>query len=143
MRVQRSPERSRRDSSSLKYHLPDYTIGLFLAHYYNKNGKDEKAHLNPYMFVDTGIPALFNAAYRLGAKKHRIVLKVAGGSRILDEKGVFNIGKRNYTILRKILWKNGVLIDAEDTGGACSRTMYLDVGTGWVGIRKDGVIRDL
>ena len=48
---------------------------------------DEKAHLNPYMFVDTGIPALFNAAYRLGAKKHRIVLKVAGGSRILDEKG--------------------------------------------------------
>ena len=96
-----------------------------------------------YKFVDTGIPALFMAAYRLGAEKKRIIIKVAGCARILDEKGLFNIGKRNYTILRKILWKNGIMINSEDIGGARSRTMYLDIGTGWVGIKSKGQMSDL
>lgn len=102
-----------------------------------------KAQNNPAMFVDTGIPALFNAAYQMGARKDRIILKVAGGAQILDDKMMFNIGKRNYTILRKILWKNEVLIASEDVGGSKARTMYLDIGTGWVGIKSAGKITNL
>jgi chemotaxis protein CheD len=93
------------------------------------------------MFADTGIPALFRAAYELGAAKKRIIVKVAGGSSLLDDKGTFNIGKRNYIALRQIFWKNGVLIDAEDVGGSCSRTLKLNVSTGKVTVKKrDGEV---
>lgn len=98
----------------------------------------QKAETNPAMFCDTGVPRLFRAAYELGAVKQRIIVKAAGGSQLLDEKGTFNIGKRNYVALRKIFWKNGILIQSEDVGGAVSRTVRLHVGTGQVTVRTRG-----
>lgn len=96
----------------------------------------DKAKANPAMFADTGVPLLFRSLYELGAVKRRLVVKVAGGASLLDDKGTFNIGQRNYVMLRKLFWKNGVLIDAEDVGGAASRTMRLNVGTGRVTIKN-------
>ena len=103
----------------------------------------DKARKNPYMFVDTGIPMLFKKAYEMGAQKENIVLKVSGGAKILDAEGHFNIGQRNYTMLRKLLWKNSVPINSEDVGGAVSRTMSLDVGKGVVTVRFDGKTKEL
>jgi chemotaxis protein CheD len=100
-----------------------------------------KAKSNPAMFADTGVPMLFRAAYDLGAVKKRMVVKVAGGSQLLDDNGTFNIGKRNYVMLRKIFWKNGILIESEDVGGSISRTMRLDVGSGRVTLKtRDGEV---
>jgi chemotaxis protein CheD len=96
----------------------------------------EKARSNPAMFCDTGVPKLFRAAYELGAVKNRLVIKVAGGSQLLDDHGTFNIGKRNYLALRKIFWKNGVMIKAENVGGSLSRTLKLDIGSGTVTIKS-------
>ncbi|MCK4658129.1 MAG: chemotaxis protein CheD [Phycisphaerae bacterium] len=98
----------------------------------------EKAKANPAMFADSGIPVLFRAVYELGAAKKRLVVKVAGGSQLLDDNGTFNIGKRNYVMLRKIFWKNGVLIDAENVGGSISRTLKLEVASGLVTIKTRG-----
>lgn len=92
----------------------------------------EKAKANPAMFADTGLTLLFRSAYAKGAVKSRLKVKVAGGSQLLDESGTFNIGKRNYIMLRKLFWKNGILIEAEDVGGSISRTMQLDCETGVV-----------
>jgi chemotaxis protein CheD len=104
----------------------------------------QKAQKHPFMFADTGIPLFFKEAYSYGAVKNRIVVKVAGGSQILDDSGFFNIGKRNYMALRKILWKNNVLIKAEDIGGQVSRTVRLDVADGRVWIKySGGVEREL
>jgi chemotaxis protein CheD len=55
----------------------------------------ERAQQRPYMFADTGIPALFKECYSLGAVKGRLIVKVVGGSQILDPTGLFSIGKRN------------------------------------------------
>jgi chemotaxis protein CheD len=96
----------------------------------------DKARFKPAMFADTGIPVLFKAAYRLGLEKKRARIIVAGGSQILDESGTFNIGKRNYAALRKIFWKNNVLVSAEDVGGNVSRTLYLEINTGKAWIRN-------
>lgn len=101
----------------------------------------EKARTNPAMFVDTGVPALFKACYARGAVKQRMVVKVAGGAHAgLDEQqDRFQIGKRNMLTLRQLLWKNGVLIEAHDTGGyQLSRTMSLDVDTGAVLLKTNG-----
>lgn len=96
----------------------------------------DKAQSHPAMFADTGIPLLFRSAYALGATKKRLMVKVAGGSQLLDDRGVFSIGKRNYVTLRKIFWKNGILIDAEDVGGSISRTLRLEVSNGRVTVKN-------
>ena len=98
----------------------------------------DKAKEKPAMFADTGVPALFRAAYELGAAKKRLIVKIAGGSSLLDDKGTFNIGKRNYLTLRKIFWKNGILIDSEHVGEQLSRTLRMDVRTGRTTVRIQG-----
>jgi len=98
-----------------------------------------KAGENPFMFADTGIPMLFHAAYRLGAEKRRLLVWAAGGAQVMDENGIFNIGKRNNLALRKILWKAGVMIHGEEIGGTTARTVRLEVATGRFWITGPGV----
>ena len=98
----------------------------------------DKAKTNPAMFADTGIPMLFRSTYELGAVKKRLVVKVAGGSSLLDDNGTFNIGKRNYASLRKIFWKNGILVDSEHVGGQLSRTVRMNVRTGRTTLKSRG-----
>ena len=98
----------------------------------------EKAKKKPAMFADSGIPVLFKQSYQLGATKKNTVVKVAGGSQIMDENGVFNIGKRNYLAMRKIFWRNNVLIAAEHVGGSVNRTVRLEISTGRVTLKVSG-----
>lgn len=101
-----------------------------------------KAGKSPYMFADTGIPMLFREAYQLGAQKPRLQVRVAGGAQIMDERGVFNIGQRNCLAMRKILWKAGVMVRAEDTGGNSARTMRFELASGRVFLRSPGAAEE-
>lgn len=98
----------------------------------------EKAADRPAMFADTGVPLLFESLYELGCTKQNLVVKVTGGGSLYDDKGIFNIGQRNYTILRKLFWKNNVIIAAEDVGGSESRTARLYLADGRVTIASNG-----
>ncbi len=98
----------------------------------------EKAKVRPAMFADTGIPLLFQSMYELGCQKKNLVVKVTGGGALYDDKGLFSIGKRNYTVLRKMFWKSNVLIASEDVGGARSRTARLHVATGACTVTSQG-----
>jgi chemotaxis protein CheD len=97
-----------------------------------------KAERNPYMFADTGIPMLFRQAYAAGADKKRLVVRIAGGAQVMDDAGVFNIGKRNCLTVKKVLWKAGVIISAESVGGRESRTVRLEVDSGRFLMRTAG-----
>ena len=110
----------------LHFMLPDSQIDL------------PKSQKNPWMFADTGIPLFFREAYKLGAEKKRIRVKVVGGYQVLDDSSYFNIGKRNYLALRKIFWTNNVLIHAEDIGGSVNRTIRLEIGSGRVWVKTSG-----
>lgn len=94
-----------------------------------------KAGENPAMFADTGIPLLFKTCYELGAKKKRMIVKVAGGASILDDANFFRIGQKNITAMKKLFWKNNVLIGREDTGSNCNRTISIHISTGKVLVR--------
>jgi chemotaxis protein CheD len=98
-----------------------------------------KAAATPLMFVDSGVPRLFQAVCNLGADRRQLVIKVAGGAQFLDAGGIFNIGERNMEALDKILARNGYSIHARDVGGVCSRTVRLDLATGKVSVRCPGV----
>lgn len=92
----------------------------------------------PCMFVDTGVPRLFHAAYNLGADRNRLVIKVAGGAQLLDQQKIFNIGARNFEALEKLLAQNGLKAHAADIGGLSSRTVRLDLTTGQVTVKTPG-----
>ncbi|HVO66762.1 MAG TPA: chemotaxis protein CheD [Syntrophales bacterium] len=92
----------------------------------------QKAGENPAMFADTGIPLLFKSCYKLGAEKKRMIVKVAGGASILDDSNFFRIGQKNITAIRKLFWKNNILIDGEDTGSNYNRTISIHISTGKV-----------
>lgn len=96
----------------------------------------QKAEANPYMFVDTGVVRLFKEIYRLGGKKSRLVVKAAGCASPIGKDEMFKIGKRNYTVLKKLLWKNNVLLDAEAVGGTVSRTVHFHISTGQILIKS-------
>ena len=97
-----------------------------------------KAVAHPYMFADTGIPALFRKAYALGAVKGRITVRAAGGAEILDAAGLFNIGKRNLLELRKILWKNGMMLGRSEVGGSVNRTVTMEIASGEIALKTSG-----
>lgn len=103
----------------------------------------EKARANPFMFVDTGVPRLFRAVYDLGGRKDRLSVKAAGCGRPLSNNEMFKIGERNHTVLKKILWKNSVLLEAEDVGGTASRTVHFQLADGRVVISSNNLKWDL
>jgi chemotaxis protein CheD len=96
----------------------------------------QKAATHPYMFVDTGVPELFRAVYAIGGLKERLVVRAAGCASPLNAGEMFRIGERNHAMLRKLLWKNSILIAAEDVGGTAGRTVRFDLDTGRVVIHS-------
>jgi chemotaxis protein CheD len=98
----------------------------------------DKAISVPAMFVDTGVPRLFHSVFNLGGDKRRVIVKVAGGAQLLDERGVFNIGERNFKAFAALLAQNGYTAQGQDVGGLSSRTLRMDLTTGEVTIKSAG-----
>jgi chemotaxis protein CheD len=118
---------------------PIAKVGGMLHYMLPESALDQnKARENPGMFADTGIPLLFKACYKLGAEKRRMLVKAAGGASILDDTNFFRIGQKNIMAMRKIFWKNNVMIDKEDTGLNYNRTVRLEMSTGKVFVRSSG-----
>ncbi|OEU62417.1 MAG: chemotaxis protein CheD [Desulfobacterales bacterium PC51MH44] len=103
----------------------------------------DKAQANPYMFVDTGVPTLFNTLYEMGAKKSRLVVKAAGCGNPMGRNETFKLGERNYSALKKLLWKSDILLEAEDIGGTKSRTVNFDILSGITIISSNGQKEEL
>jgi chemotaxis protein CheD len=91
-----------------------------------------RARTQPAAFANTGLPLFFQAAYVLGLDKKRCRVRLVGGAELAGLGGLnsLNVGKRNLLAARSILWRNGVLIEAEATGGSIPRTVALHLRTG-------------
>lgn len=103
----------------------------------------EKAAINPFMFVDTGIRELFQALSETGTHKDRWVVKAVGCGNPMGAKEVFKIGERNYRVLLEMLSREGIRLAAEDTGGTISRKVDLDLASGQTIVRSNSKTRIL
>jgi len=115
----------------LHYQLPDSKLD------------PERAKTKPLMFADTGMKILVDKLMSMGANKKRMQIKIAGGAAMDTGPKGFDIGKRNHLAIRKILWKNGMFIDAEDVGGNSPRNMYMNMADGAVTVRSSGLEKAL
>ncbi len=100
----------------------------------------QKAKELPGYFADTGIPALIAQMQKKGMNllSNRVIIKLVGGAKIMDNHNTFNIGKRNVMAIKKILWKYGLGPRSEDVGGNISRTVQVDSNRGKVLITVPG-----
>jgi chemotaxis protein CheD len=94
----------------------------------------QRARQQPAAFADTGIPLLFRSAYALGLEKSRCRVTLIGGAEVagLAGLGSLDVGKRNLLTARNILWRNGVLVNGEATGGTIPRSVCMGVADGRV-----------
>ncbi|MEO6594050.1 MAG: hypothetical protein ABIP94_04790 [Planctomycetota bacterium] len=82
------------------------------------------------------IPLLLRKLAEAGAEQARLCICAAGGAEVLAGTLATTIGQRNRTMLRKILWRLGLSLAAESTGGRAARTMCLDLETGTVRVHS-------
>jgi chemotaxis protein CheD len=128
----------------LSVHDPAAAVGGLLHFMLPDSAIDPaRAKQNPFMFADTGIPLLIEQLRGRGAMPRRLVAHAAGGAQMMDREGVFEIGKRNYLAMRKLLWKSGVMLRGESVGGMQSRTMRFEIGSGRVWLQEAGETREL
>lgn len=123
----------------LSVYDPQACVGGMLHYMLPDSGIDPaRSQKNPYMFADTGIPMLLEQVCGQGASRRRLVAHAAGGASIMDPQAIFDIGKRNYLALRKILWKAGILLAGEAVGGGNSRTIRLEIASGRLWLQENG-----
>ncbi len=103
----------------------------------------EKAKVNPHMFVDTGVPLLFRTLYEQGCQNSRMVVKAVGCGNPLGKNEMFKIGERNFTVLKKLLWKNNVLLTTQDVGGTASRTVHFDIRRCETVVSSNGIKKEI
>ncbi len=116
-----------------------------MLHYQLPDSKMDKARAGrkPFMFADTGMEVLIEKLFSMGANKKRIQIKIAGAATMHTGAQKFDIGKRNYLSIRKVLWQHGMFIDTEDIGGQSPRNMYLNMVDGSVTVRSVGLEKAL
>lgn len=117
--------------------------GLLHAMMPVSSASPDKAIDTPAMFSDTGTTMLLQAMFDKGSRRSDLIAKIVGASQARRDDDVFRIGERNYTVMRRVLWRNGVLVAAEDVGGDRSRTAWIDVDSGRVLVKSDGRITEL
>jgi chemotaxis protein CheD len=96
------------------------------------------AEKRPGAFADTGIPLLLAEMAKLGCKPADLVVKLIGGAQVMDPNNTFNIGKRNYLAVKKVLWANRLFPAAEEVGGNISRSVSIKVGENEVLVHTPG-----
>jgi chemotaxis protein CheD len=92
-------------------------------------------------FADTGIDELVRQMEKLGARKARMVAKIAGGATMFTFQGrndMMQVGERNVQAVKKKLKEINIPILAEDTGKNYGRTVTFYPETGEFYIRAVG-----
>ena len=112
-----------------------------LAHVMLPDSTTIKQNNNIYKFADTGIVELVRLMELEGAKKSRMVAKIAGGAQMFafqNKSDLVRVGDRNVESSKATLKKLGIPILAEDTGENYGRTVIFYPETGDFVIRAVG-----
>lgn len=127
---------SRRIQSSiaLAVHVPKLKLGALLR-FVAPNSAINPAQTNPWLFADTAIPLLFTRLRAIRVTNHDLSVQdlsvyAIGGSAVGTEDDSGVSGKSNDLAMRRLLWREGVLLNGADTGGTTARSVWLDAASG-------------
>ena len=101
----------------------------------------ETGRRSPMKYADTGIRETLRQMEARGARRSRMVAKIAGGARMFEVAGggsLGNIGQRNIESVHMTLKREGIKLLREDVGGTVARTRLFDAESGEACIRSYG-----
>ena len=101
----------------------------------------ETGRKNTMKYADTGIKETLRQLEAHGARKSRLVAKIAGGAKMFEVSGnsnLGNIGQRHIESVRMNLRREGIHIVSENVGGTVARTLSFFPATGQGQIRAYG-----
>ena len=93
----------------------------------------EANRTSPLKYADTRIRLTISKMEQRGARRSRLVAKIAGGAKMFDVAGngsLGSIGQRNIDSVHQVLQQERVRLLREDVGGRSARTLLFDVATG-------------
>lgn len=117
-------DRVKKCGAMLHFQLPDSKLD------------PEKALKKPCMFADSGVKLILQSMHAAGCRKHSMVVKIAGGAAMKQGPASFDIGHRNHLAIRKALWQAGLMIESEDVGGDMPRSLFMQISTGKILMKK-------
>lgn len=112
-----------------------------LAHVMLPDSTAIRSNSNIAKFADTGIKELVSQMEKAGAKRSRMVAKIAGGAQMFsfqNKSDLVKVGQKNVEASKKILKELNIPILAEDTGDSYGRTVVFSPDTGDYIIRAVG-----
>jgi chemotaxis protein CheD len=122
------------------FYDPVMRIGGMIHYQLPSSSMDQaRAQRDPFMFADTGMKLLLDHLAAAGAERRRMIVKLAGGAAMDNGPKGFEIGNRNFLSASKVLWQYGLMIKGQDVGGNVPRNMYLDIATGTVSVKFNGI----
>jgi chemotaxis protein CheD len=108
-----------------------------MAHVMLPNSPDGEFTGRRYRFANLAVPELIEEMVALGAGRHRMFAKIAGGSAMFKgDSGMDSIGGRNAAAVIELLEDQGLAVCASDTGGSHARTIELHLDTGILIVRS-------
>ncbi len=101
--------------------------------------KDEA--LRPGYFAETGVPLLIGAmCAKYGCRKEELHIQMYGGADSMLPQDIYNVGKKNIDAVKLALLSMGLTIRRADLRGNDSRTITMDVKTGFVEVYRQPIV---
>jgi len=99
---------------------------------------------NPGKYADTAVPELVDRLVKLGARKDKLVAKLAGGAAMFKTNAnTIDVGKKNIEASKEEMKKIGLRVASEDIGGETGRTIVLSLKDGSVMVRKGNEVKNI
>lgn len=96
----------------------------------------------PSRYGDTAVDWLLGEMTRRGARRERVVARLAGGASLFPiTSPALAIGERNVAAVRAALAAAGVPVAGADVGGRVARTVFFHLADGRVEVHAAGEVR--
>lgn len=112
-----------------------------LAHIMLPDSTQIKNNENKAKFADTALDVLLQEMQDIGARKTRLIAKIAGGAHMFEFKNMNDmmcIGARNIAAVLRALEQKNIPVMAQDTGENYGRTIELDTQNGILRVKTIG-----
>ena len=109
-----------------------------MVHVVLPHGNNTDCEKSPTKYANTALPAMIKAMESKGAQRAKIIIKIAGGAKIIHTVpvgSILDIGDRNITAVKNAMAENKLSIKAEDIRGTLGRSMWLSIETGVTKLR--------
>ena len=119
---------------TLAVHAPKLGIAALLR-FSNPKSEPSDSLETAGSSADTAVPLLFGHLRKAGIQTSELMVYAVGASVNGNDEASAALAKKNELALRRLLWREGVILTGEDLGGTEPRSLWFDTGSGRVIVR--------